>query len=679
MTHLFNVSISLNGRWINVTTRVLTLLEFCSWNGIEIPRFCYHEKLSIAGNCRMCLVELYKSFKPIVSCATPIANKMEVYTDTALIKNSREHILEFLLINHPLDCPICDQGGECDLQDQAIIYGSDRGRFKEKKRSVDDKWMGPLIKTIMTRCIHCTRCVRFSSEIGGEFYLGTLGRGRDTEISSYVERAAMSIFSGNMIDLCPVGALTSKPYAFTARSWELRSVQSIDILDTLGSSIRIDARGSEIMRILPVYNKQTDEEWITDKVRFCYDGLKLQRLTVPMVKHRVTQSYVNVSWEYGFSIFISALVNVFFKDVKRQSIFVYNGDLIDFETGFLMKEFCNFLGFSFLNYDTSMDYGNNDFRYSYLINSSIKDFASYRSYLFVATQLLYEAPLLYIKVKKGTGGAFKRRINYVGSSLLWGKDTHVKHLSMSPNTYLRILEARHFVSCDLKQTNHTLIASNSQFSLVSLLLSRLVCSGFNAAFSYIPSNVSSLIQRELNVSSHAILFKQLAKIPRSIFQYVIGNLRKRVPPSSYRVYQGHHADLNAFNADLLFPSVPFSEKTSYYMNSEGRFLRTTQAVNSAGISKEDFEILLALSHLLKVGFCYGSKEEFLFRLPFQLNSSYVFNNIKLVEFPINTGITFSSFKNSLFSPSILNFYSSDVISMHSKILSSCSFTFIHNF
>lgn len=299
------VSIFINGTQMEVHSN-FTVLQACGLAGIYIPRFCYHEKLSIVGSCRVCMIELYKSLKPIIACATPVVKDMEIYTETALTKNSREHVLEFLLINHPLDCPICDQGGECDLQDQSLVYGSDRGRFKEKKRAVFNKDFGPFIKTVMTRCIHCTRCVRFMSEIAGDNILGVLGRGKDMEIGTYINTILRSEISGNIIDICPVGALTSKPFAFTSRSWELRSIESIDILDGLGSSIRLDFRGSEIVRILPIVNELINEHWITDKIRFTYDGFKYNRLITPLFRkkkwsyiNKSNVSYLTSSWEYS--------------------------------------------------------------------------------------------------------------------------------------------------------------------------------------------------------------------------------------------------------------------------------------------------------------------------------------------------------------------------------------------
>ena len=309
-----------------------SVLQACEVLGLEIPRFCFHERLLIAGNCRMCLVEIEKSPKPQASCAIPVMPGMKVFTNTPLVKKAREGVLEFPLLNHPLDCPICDQGGECDLQDQAMIYGSDRSRFMEKKRGVEDKNLGPLIKTIMTRCIHCTRCVRFATEVAGVEVLGTTARGIDTEIGTYVEKMFKSELSGNVIDLCPVGALTSKPYAFTSRPWELRVTESIDTLDSVGSNIRIDARGTEIMRIVPRLNEDINEEWISDKTRFAYDGLKRQRLTQPLI--RKDGKLTPVDWLEAFTFIAKKL-----KTVDNQNIAGVLGGSVDVETAFALKEF----------------------------------------------------------------------------------------------------------------------------------------------------------------------------------------------------------------------------------------------------------------------------------------------------------------------------------------------------
>ncbi|MDS4072943.1 MAG: NADH-quinone oxidoreductase subunit NuoG, partial [Defluviicoccus sp.] len=299
--------LTIDGREVEVAAG-LTVLQACESIGIEIPRFCYHERLSIAGNCRMCLVTMAGSPKPVASCAMPAADNMVIQTNTPEVHKMRRSVMEFLLINHPLDCPICDQGGECDLQDQAMAYGFDRGRFIENKRAVKDKYLGPLIKTIMTRCIHCTRCIRFATEIAGVPELGATGRGEGTEIGTYIEKALTSELSGNLIDVCPVGALTSKPYAFCARPWELRKTETIDVMDAVGSNIRVDARGNEVLRVLPRLHEEINEEWISDKTRFACDGLRRQRLDQPYI--RVDGKLKPATWPEALSAVASRLKGV---------------------------------------------------------------------------------------------------------------------------------------------------------------------------------------------------------------------------------------------------------------------------------------------------------------------------------------------------------------------------------
>jgi len=328
--------VSVNGKEVEVSAGC-TVLQACEVAGIEVPRFCYHDRLSIAGNCRMCLVEVEKSPKPVASCAMPIMPGMKIKTDSPMVRKAREGVMEFLLANHPLDCPICDQGGECDLQDQSIVFGSDRSRFREYKRTVEDKNLGPFVKTAMTRCIHCTRCVRFAAEVAGVEDLGTTGRGNAMEIGTYVPKFFDSELSGNVIDICPVGALTSKPYAFTARPWELDHVESVDVHDAVGSNIRIDIRGVEVMRVLPRLNEDINEEWLSDKSRFAYDGLKYQRLDTPFVRKQ--GQLVPVDWPQALRAVRQGLVGV-----KSSQMRAIAGDLVDAESLVALKDLFNRLG-----------------------------------------------------------------------------------------------------------------------------------------------------------------------------------------------------------------------------------------------------------------------------------------------------------------------------------------------
>ena len=317
-----------------------TVLHACEEAGVEIPRFCYHDRLSIAGNCRMCLVDMERAPKPIASCAMPAGDGMVIRTDTDRVRKAREGVMEFLLINHPLDCPICDQGGECDLQDQAMGYGLDGSRFSENKRAVENKYMGPLISTVMTRCIHCTRCVRFATEVAGVPELGAIGRGETMEITTYLEKTLASELSANVIDLCPVGALTSRPYAFTARPWELNKVESVDVMDALGSNIRVDARGAQVMRVLPRLNEDINEEWISDKTRYAIDGLRRQRLDTPFQRGRDGRLH-SVSWDEALKSLATAL-----RKAKPEAIAAIAGDQVDVESMFALKSLMTRLGSS---------------------------------------------------------------------------------------------------------------------------------------------------------------------------------------------------------------------------------------------------------------------------------------------------------------------------------------------
>ena len=323
--------ININGKEIEFDPG-MTILQACELAGAEIPRFCYHERLSIAGNCRMCLVEMDKSRKPIASCAMPAAEGMNIKTNTEMVEKARKGVMEFLLANHPLDCPVCDQGGECDLQDQSLYYGVDKSRFSENKRFVSEKYMGPLIKTQMTRCIHCTRCVRFATEVAGVPEIGAIGRGEDMEITTYLEKSMESELSGNVIDLCPVGALTSKPYAFSARPWELKKTESIDVLDAVGSNIRVDTYGWEVKRILPRLNEDINEEWISDKTRYSCDGLLKQRLDTPYIKK--DNKLIKSSWDEALDVIINKL-----NETENSKIAGHLGDLVSLETTLAFKKF----------------------------------------------------------------------------------------------------------------------------------------------------------------------------------------------------------------------------------------------------------------------------------------------------------------------------------------------------
>jgi NADH-quinone oxidoreductase subunit G len=369
----------------------ITIIQACESIGIQIPRFCYHEKLEIAGNCRMCLVEVEKSPKPVASCSINVTEGMVIKTESELVKKAREGVMEFLLINHPLDCPICDQGGECDLQDQAVKYGKCQSSYNEEKRAVEDKYMGPLIVTHMNRCIHCTRCVRFLEDIAGTNELGAIGRGEHMEITTYVETSIKSEMSGNIIDLCPVGALTSKPYAFTARSWELKHTYSVDVMDAVGSHIRIDTRGNEIMRILPQAFDPINEEWISDKTRFAYDGLKYQRLDTPMLGS--AEKFRKIYYMDAIEKFAEILNG-------SESVAMIAGKLTDVETMFAAKNFLQKFGSGYSDYEIKMHGLQSELRSNYLFNSAIAGIEEADHCLLINTNPRHEAAIINARIRK---------------------------------------------------------------------------------------------------------------------------------------------------------------------------------------------------------------------------------------------------------------------------------------
>jgi len=428
----------------------INILQACSLYNIYIPRFCYHEKLSIAGNCRMCLVEVKGVLKPIASCAMPINKDMQIFTESKLVKKAREGILEFILLNHPLDCPICDQGGECDLQDQSLIYGNDKGRFYDLKRAVKDKDCGPLIKTIMTRCIQCTRCVRFMREISGLNYLGVIGRGNSMEISNFLQKSLFSELSGNVIDVCPVGALTSKPYSFVARPWELSSFNTIDLNDIMHVNIRVDVRDTKILRVLPRLNSKLNENWISDATRFSYDGFFINRISSPFIFNN-EQKLVSCSW-------LNILYN--FKKLKINRINFVLGDFIDAETNALIKLICNKHGnFSVLN--LNQNNCDNDFRFNYFFDHNIfNNLKDFNSIFLFNTNLRLENPLLNLRLKKLVDKNLIKVFSF-GSS--FGYNFLNYNFGNSIKNFLNFIEGKNILNNSFSKTEKTLFVFNWNF------------------------------------------------------------------------------------------------------------------------------------------------------------------------------------------------------------------------
>jgi len=656
----------------------MTVLQACELAGAEIPRFCYHERLSVAGNCRMCLVEMEKSPKPIASCAMPVGEGMVIKTNTPLVKKARNGVMEFLLINHPLDCPICDQGGECDLQDQAMAYGFDRSRYRENKRAVLDKNFGPLVKTVMTRCIHCTRCVRFATEVAGVEELGATGRGEHLEITTYVEKALSSELSANIIDLCPVGALTSKPYAFTARPWELEKTESIDVLDAVGSNIRVDTRGSEVMRILPRLNEAVNEEWISDKTRFACDGLRRQRLDRPYVRR--DGKLQPASWTEAFAA-IAARV----KGVPGSRIAAIAGDLADVEAMLALKDLMASLGSA--NLDCRQDGAAIDprVRAGYLFNTTIAGIDQADACLLVGTNPRWEAPIINARIRKRwlTG---KLRVGHIGPPL--NLTYKHEHLGAGPATLQEIVDGRHSFAEVLRSAKKPMLvlgmgALQRPDAAAVLHLARRAAESFNM----IQSDWNGF--NLLHTAGARVGALDIGFLPgpggRDIGGIVDGCSKGEIEVvyllgadeiagshfgRAFVIYQGHHGDVGAHRADVILPAAAYTEKNATYVNTEGRVQQTALATFPPGDAREDWTILRALSDALGKRLPYDNLGQLRRRL-FELSPR--FQRLDTVE-PAAWGEfgTSGPIDAAPFALPIANFYMTDPISRASETMAQCS-------
>ena len=538
----------------------LTVLQACEQAGVEIPRFCYHEKLSIAGNCRMCLVEMEKSPKPIASCAMPAAEGMNIKTNTPLVEKARKGVMEFLLANHPLDCPVCDQGGECDLQDQSMYYGIDKSRFKENKRFVPEKYMGPLIKTQMTRCIHCTRCVRFATEVAGIPELGAIGRGEDMQITTYLEKAMESELSGNVIDLCPVGALTSKPYVFEARPWELKKTETIDVMDAVGSNIRVDTYGWEVKRVLPRINEEINEEWISDKTRYACDGLKSQRLDHPLKK--INNEFKKISWKEAYETIAEKI-----KITSSDKIAGFIGDLTNMETMFVTKEFFE-KTIKSKNLEARDDntYINTEERTNYLFNSQINGIEEADFILLIGVNPRLEATMLNARIRKNYV-ANKTEIYSIGDV---GDLTYpYKVLSNSTKIIKDICDNNHEVSKKIINAKKPMIIIGQSAlklksgmyifeSIKNFLISNNKINDEWHSLNVIAENASTVGGYDLDLlSSNNGKNLTLEEIQKNNFEiiFLLGqddlNFIKK---NEFIIYQGSHGDRGSEIADVIFPS-----------------------------------------------------------------------------------------------------------------------------
>ncbi|KKC27687.1 NADH-quinone oxidoreductase subunit NuoG [Sphingomonas sp. SRS2] len=566
-----------------------TVLQACEAAGKEIPRFCYHERLSIAGNCRMCLVEVKPGPpKPQASCALPAADKQEVFTQSPMVKKAREGVMEFLLINHPLDCPICDQGGECDLQDQSVAYGKGQSRFTENKRAVTDKYMGPIVKTTMTRCIQCTRCVRFAEEVSGVEEIGALYRGENMQITSYLEHAVTSELSGNVVDLCPVGALTSKPYAFEARPWELKKTAGIDVMDAVGTNIRFDSRGRQVLRVLPRINEDVNEEWASDKTRHAVDGLVRRRLDKPWV--RKGGKLVEASWQEAFAAI---------KAVKAgSSVAAVAGDQLDCETMYAAKALLASMGSTLLEgRQTGMDYDVSNLA-TVNFNSTIAGIETADVILIVGSNLRWEAPLINTRVRK----AFKRgaEIFAIGEEidLTYKAKWLGNDLGLLDNLPKEVLDA----FADAQRPALILggggLKAGAQAATLALVGTLgLVKQGWNG-YNVVHLAAARMGGLMLGYGQQGGIADLAAAAPKLLFLLGADDVDAGNFAKSFKVYIGHHGDAGAAVADVILPGAAYTEKAGTYVNTEGRVQRGDRAVFPPGDAREDWAILRALSDVL---------------------------------------------------------------------------------
>ena len=650
----------------------LTVLQACEKAGVEIPRFCYHEKLSIAGNCRMCLVEMEKSPKPVASCAMPAAEGMSIKTNTKFVEKARKGVMEFLLANHPLDCPVCDQGGECDLQDQSMFYGVDKSRYKENKRQVPEKNMGPLIKTQMTRCIHCTRCVRFATEVAGVPEIGAIGRGEDMQITTYLEKSMQSELSANVVDLCPVGALTSKPYVFEARPWELKKTESIDVMDGIGSNIRIDTYGWEVKRILPRINEDINEEWISDKTRYACDGLLNQRLDTPYVKYN--GKFEKASWSEVFKIIKSK-----FNNTDKEKICGITGDLVNMETLYIFKEFFNkTLGSHNLESRSDQTYLNPSKRENYLFNSTINGIEESDFIMLIGTNPRYEATILNARIRKAY---LQNKMMIVSLNDVGDLTYPYKSLNGDNENIKNITEENHEVANSIKEAKKPLIifgqsvlkSKSAKFifeSIKSFLIKNNKISKEWNSLNIISENASTVgsfdlgLYKEKNGSNEVLKDLQNHKFE---IVYLLGqdNIEFK-KENEFIIYQGSHGDRGAEMADIILPGAAYTEQNGYFTNIEGRLQKAYKASYPPEDAKEDWTIINELAETMNHSKLFNDKDE--------LDSSLI-NQINLYLEKDNS-LSQSKIDNLDFEKEIINinngdYYYSNVIARASKTMFEC--------
>jgi NADH-quinone oxidoreductase subunit G len=647
----------------------LTVLQACEKAGVEIPRFCYHEKLSIAGNCRMCLVEIEKSPKPVASCAMPAAEGMNIKTNTSFVEKARKGVMEFLLANHPLDCPVCDQGGECDLQDQSMFYGVDKSRFTENKRSVPEKNMGPLIKTQMTRCIHCTRCVRFATEIAGVPEIGAIGRGEDMQITTYLEQSVQSELSGNVIDLCPVGALTSKPYVFEARPWELKKTESIDVMDAVGSNIRVDTYGWEVKRILPIINEDINEEWISDKSRYSCDGLLNQRLDMPFIKYN--GKFEKASWEEVFKIIKSK-----FDNTSKDKIAGFVGDLNNMESSYIFKEFFD-RTLESNNYESrsSNYFVDKSERENYLFNSSINGIEESDFIFLIGSNPRFEATILNARIRKSFVNSNTKivSLNDVGDLTY-----PYQSLDGQTKTIIDTFEGQNDISKEILNSKKPLIilgesffkmqSANFLFHLIKkyLIENNKISKEWNS-LNKLSSNASDVGCLDLNIiNDKKDIFQELNNHNFDIVYFLGQDSLNFSKNNEFIIYQGSHGDKGAEIADIILPGAAYTEQNGYFTNLEGKLQKAYKSSYPPGEAKEDWQIINDLAEFMNNRKLFNDKDE--------LDSSML-NYVNLQKENSNSSKpkiqSKEDFKNEILKVVYKEYYFSNVISRASKTMLDC--------
>ena len=658
------INIKINNKEIQVDKN-LTVMQACEIAGEEIPRFCYHDKLSIAGNCRMCLVEIEKAPKLVSSCTMPLMDGMSIITNSEKVKAGRKGVMEFLLINHPLDCPICDQGGECDLQDQAMYYGFDKSRYQENKRAVDNKNMGPLVNTIMTRCIHCTRCVRFATEVAGVPELGMLGRGENAEITTYLEQSITSELSGNVIDLCPVGALTSKPYQFKARPWELKRTDSIDIFDAVGSNIRIDSRAQEILRVTPRANDLINEEWITDKVRFNYDGYYQQRIDQPYIRKNGTLE--PVTW--------SDAIKSLKQKLKQSKPLSLIGDQVDIETGYAIKKFMKNFGDNNVECRTDNQAIIQNNIESIRFNTPLTEIENADLIIIGGTNPRIEAPIINHKIFKAYNN-FAEIFN-IGENLDLNYPTH--HLGED----LSNLNSEDLQKALKKSKNPLMIIGSgflSNIQDVKTLKALFEFSYKNKIITEEKNNLNFLTPHASRIgnlllgNTTNIDCQPLSSINKKDFDIVLSFGSEVISNSDFenlfKIYFGHHGDEGAFKADIVLPTPLYTEKYGTFVNIEARPQEAKKCHNPIGQAKEEWAILKELSNQLSLPYEIESFEDLREELSKNFPELLFWNNVISIQ-KSQAPSDDNQIENCKPTYPISNFYMADVISKNSITMAKC--------